>query len=70
MQADEKARLEEQARENADAAAAAHNTLKEAEASKLKAAENATAAWDSTALRKHVRQHPQFAAQAAGSTIF
>ena len=57
MQADERARAEEQEREKADAATSAHNALRESEADKFKAVEAATAAFDASADRKHVRAH-------------
>ena len=55
MQADERARAEEQERERADAATAAHNALRESEADRFKAAEAATEAFDAALQRKHVR---------------
>ena len=57
MQADEKARAEAEAGEKADAAKAALDALKEAQAESLKGAEEATAAYDESVMRKHVR-HP------------
>lgn len=57
MQADEKARTEAEAKEKADAAKAALDALKEAQAESLKGAEEATAAYDESVMRKHVR-HP------------
>ena len=55
MQADEKARTEAEAKEKADAAKAALDALKEAQAESLKGAEEATAAYDESVMRKHVR---------------
>lgn len=57
MQADERARAEEQKREKADAATAAHNALRESEADKFKAAVAATEAFTASTERKHVRAH-------------
>ena len=57
MQADDKARVEAEAREKADAAKAALDALKEAQAESLKGAEEATAVYDESVMSKHVR-HP------------
>ncbi|CAL5228582.1 g11742 [Coccomyxa viridis] len=52
-EADERARAEEQKREKADAATAAHNALRESEADKFKAAVAATEAFTASTERKH-----------------
>ena len=54
LQADEKARLEAEAQEKLDAAKAAYDALREANAAKIEAVEAAVAAWDAAAVRKNV----------------
>ena len=54
LQADEKARLEAEAMEKAEAAKGAHNALREANAAKIEAVEAAVAAWDAAAVRRSV----------------
>ena len=53
LQADEKARLEAEAQERLDAAKAAYDALREANAAKIEAVEAAVAAWDAAAVRKN-----------------
>lgn len=65
MQADERARAEEQERERADAATAAHKALRESEADRFRAVEDATNAFEASAQRKHVRGAFQFSKSAA-----
>ena len=65
MQADERARAEEQERERADAATAALNALRESEADRFKAVEDATKAFEASAMRKHVRGTFQLSRPAA-----
>ena len=54
LQADEKAWLEAEAQEKLDAAKAAYDALREANAAKIEAVEAAVAAWDAAAVRKNV----------------
>ena len=63
-QADEKSRVEEQRKEQADAATAAVNALRESEADRFKAVEAATEAFDASVVCKHVRRNSRHATSA------